>query len=193
MIRKKEFWERVYNVTKEENIKIIRKGLAGPADILEAQLQPILWYCLRENDIVSVVEISYDSHQIRKKIDMIFEYNGEYYIVEIKRNGLDLDKLGKNYTDSIDRFQKDFDKLNTAQVLLKNKYKIVNKVFIEIQYFEKNSKKYFPHIRKFKDLISKQSLDWANGDFFEFGGPNDVIFSEDRNNICLSMRILISK
>ena len=65
MIRQKEFWYEIFNFTKNENIKIINSNLAGQADILEAQLQPILWCCLRDKGIVSVVESSFDPENIR--------------------------------------------------------------------------------------------------------------------------------
>ncbi|HOU56770.1 MAG TPA: hypothetical protein PLZ82_07065 [Smithellaceae bacterium] len=192
MIRQKDFWLKIFDVTKNENIKIINAALAGPADILEAQLQPVLWHCLRNEGIVSVVEVSYDNQNIRKKLDMIFECKGEHYVVEIKRNGLGLENYGKNYTDSIDVFPKDFIKLNDAQDMLKGRYKKINKIFIEIQYFEKGSNKYRPHRTKFLDLIKRQTADWANGSFFEFGGPTDTIFSSNKGDICLAMRILIA-
>lgn len=193
MIRQKEFWEKIFDVTKEENIKIIKNNLAGPADILEAQLQPILWYCLRNEGIVSVVESSFDSQNIRKKLDMIFESQGEHYIVEIKRNGLGLENHGKKYTDSIDRFQEDFNKLNSAQTMLKGKYKNINKIFIEIQYFKKDTHKYESHLIKLKNLIRNQSNDWVNGNFFEFGGPTDNVFTSDKGVISIAMRILIAR
>lgn len=191
MIRQREFWETIFRITKEENIKILDAKLAGPADILEAQLQPILWYCLRTEGIVSVVESSFDPQNIRKKLDMIFESQGEHYIVEIKRNGLGLENHGKTYTDSIDRFQDDFDKLNSAQFLLGTKFKTVKKIFIEIQYFESWSRKYDSHRTKFKDLIKNQSSDWVNGCLFEFGGPRDIIYAS-KGEISIAMRILIA-
>ena len=192
MIRQKEFWQKIFDITKNENIKIINAGLAGPADILEAQLQPILWYCLRDEGIVSVVETSFDPQNIRKKLDMIFECKGEHYIIEIKRNGLGLENYGKTYTDSIDVFPKDFIKLNDAQNLMKGRYNIINKIFLVIQYFEKRSEKYITHRTKFLDLIKRQSAEWANGSLFEFGGQADTIFSSKKGHICLAMRILIA-
>ena len=192
MIRQKDLWQKIFDVTKNENIKIINADLAGPADILEAQLQPILWHCLRNEGIVSVVESSFDPHNIRKKLDMIFESEGKHYIVEIKRNGLGLENHGKTYTDSIDRFQNDFDKLNNAQTILSEKYKSINKIFIEIQYFKNGSSKYATHRNKFRNLIKEQSADWASGSLFEFGGPADTICSSKDGDICLAMRILIA-
>ncbi len=193
MILNREFWDKVFNVTKEENTKIIEALLAGPADILEAQLQPILWYCFREEGITSVVERSYDPNNKLKKLDMVFEYNNEYYLVEIKRNGLDLVQFGKTYTDSIDLFEKDFLKLSNAQLILKGKFNKIHKIFIEIQYFARGSDKYEPHRKRFIELIKKQKSDWANGYFFEFGGNKDMIHISNQGVICLAMRVLIAR
>lgn len=193
MIRTRELWQKIFDVTKEENIRIIKTGLAGPADILEAQLQPVLWHCFRNEGIVSVVEISYDQQNIRKKLDMVLDYQDEHYIIEIKRNGLGLSDFGKNYTDSIDLYPKDLLKLNDAQSKLERKYNIVNKIFIEIQYFEKLSDRYEPHRKMLSDLILKQTKEWSNGIFFEFGGPKDIIYTSSKGTICLAMRILIAK
>lgn len=192
MIKTKEFWEKLFEITKEENIKIIKANLAGPADILEAQLQPILWHYFRNEGIVSVVEISYDKERFRRKLDMVFDYLNEHYVVEIKRNGLELKDFGKTYTDSIDRYPEDFQKLNTAQINLEQTYNVIKKIFIEIQYFEKTTNKYEPHREKLKKLIALQSFDWRNGTFFEFGGPDDIIYKSSKGSICIAMRILLA-
>lgn len=191
----KDFWEEVFKTTEDENKKITKEGLTkSPANILEAQLQSIIWHHLKIKNITSVTELTYDTSNKRKRLDLVLKYEEKYYAVEIKRNCIGLKGYGKNYTDSIDRFQNDLDKLDTAEKI--HGYK---KIFIVIQYFLKNSlKKHESHAKKFKKFLEKQDNDWRDAEVFEFGGESSIIYQnedtkDEKDDVCLTMRVVIAK
>lgn len=195
MINQKDFWEEIFKITEDENRKIIEEGLTGPANILETQLQSIIWHHLKKNNITSITELTYDPKNKRKRLDLALKHGENYYAIEIKRNCIGLEKHGKNYTDSINRFQSDLDKLDTAQTTHK-KYK---KIFIVIQYFSKNSlEKRDNHTKKFNEFLEKQNDDWRNSEVFEFGGKNSIIYRSEgteagKGDVCLTMRVVIAR